>query len=518
MKRRSFLKYSSILSTPIIIGGIPIASIARNSMANLINNESDRVLVLIQLNGGNDGLSTLFPLDSYDNLANARTNIIIPENKLLPLGNNLALHPKMNDLKSLYDNAKINIIQNVGYPEQNRSHFRSSDIWHTGSEANQFLNSGWLGRFLDTQYPGYPSDYPNPNYLDPFALTIGSSVSETCQGFAGNFSMALVDPNNINQLSSPVNNEIASGCGSDQLNFLVNAIEKSNKYGDRMKEAFDAGNNLSTSYDNNNSLSSQLKTVARLISGGLKSKVYVVNIGGFDTHANQTLETEVENGKHAELLQNLSEAIFAFQEDLTKLGLGERVLGMTYSEFGRRIKSNFSLGTDHGDAAPLIVFGHCVNAGIIGQNPIITNDVAQNEGVQMENDFRSIYGSVLMDWFDVEESVVKELFTENFQYIPIANNCSLPSNVQDLSENHFQIKTFPNPMNDISQIQFSSEYEWIKISVYSNLGRELNVISNQKFTQGEHLVPIDLKNYPAGTYFVKVQSPKAQKTVTLIKM
>lgn len=518
MKRRSFLKYSSLISTPLILGGIPVASVARNGMAGMFNNESDRVLVLIQLNGGNDGLSTVFPLNSYDVLANVRPNIIVPESNLLGIESDLALHPSMTGVKSLYDNGKINIIQNVGYPEQNRSHFRSSDIWHSGSAATEFESTGWLGRYFDAQYPGYPAEYPNADQPDPFALTIGSAVTETCQGLAGNFSTTLVDPENIGQLGTPVNNEVASGCGADQLNFLVNAIEKSNDYGERMTEAYDLGTNLSTQYGDANRLANQLKTVARLISGGLQTKVYLVNLGGFDTHADQTEDGSPITGMHATLLQTLSDAISAFQDDITQLGFAERVLGMTYSEFGRRIRSNFSFGTDHGDAAPLIVFGNCVNAGVLGSNPEISNTVTQSEGVPMENDFRSIYGSVLIDWFQLPEDEVLNLFSGGFEYIPIANVCAAPSSIFDIAEEQIDILAYPNPTHDISYLEFETESDWIKLSLINNLGQQLKVISNKRFTEGSHKIEIDIREFPSGPYYVQLQSAKFQKSVPIVKI
>ncbi len=518
MKRRSFLKYSSLLSTPLILGGIPISSVARNSMAGLINDESDRVLVLIQLNGGNDGLATLFPMDAYDTLANVRPNIIIPESSLLPIEDTVSLHPSMGKVKEMYDDAKISVIQNVGYPEQNRSHFRSSDIWHSGSASNEFLTTGWLGRYMDGQYPGYPPEYPNSDFPDPFALTIGSAASETCQGLAGNFSMTLVDPENITQLSTPVNNDVASGCGADQLNFLVNAIEKSNEYGDRMTEAYDLGNNMSTAYPDENRLALQLRTVARLISGGLGTKVYVVSLGGFDTHADQTVEGDPEIGDHATLLATVSDAIYAFQDDLKQMGLADRVLGMTYSEFGRRIRSNASFGTDHGDAAPLILFGNCVNAGIMGSNPEISPSVEQNEGIPMETDFRSIYGSVLIDWFQAPEDQVSALFSGGFEYIPIVNQCEAPSSIFETEENNIEIKAYPNPTQDLTFVEFESESDWIRVSLLNTLGREVKVITNKKFAGGDHKIEVDLRDYPSGSYFVRLQSSKTQKSLPIVKI
>lgn len=514
MKRRSFLKYSSLFSTPLLIGGIPVASVARSALSGMINEESDRVLILVQLNGGNDGLSTIVPIDQYDVLANLRSNIIVPENNLLNIGDKNALHPSMIGMKDLYDNGKMTIIQNVGYPEQNRSHFRSLDIWHTGSAADEYYTTGWIGRYLDELYPGYPENYPNSEYTDPFAVTIGSVVSETCQGAMSNFSMTLVDPNNLSSLSSPVNNSLIEGCGSDQLAFITNAIEQTNEYGDRLKEAFELGNNLSSKYDEENNLAANLKTVARLISGGLQSKIYVVNLGGFDTHADQTVEGDPMTGTHANLLSILSSAISAFQDDIEKLGLKERVLGMTYSEFGRRIRSNFSLGTDHGDAAPLIVFGNCINAGIIGNNPQIDPNVTQDQAVEMEIDFRSIYGSVLIDWFDADENLVQSLFSNDFEYIPIVNVCSTSTGIQEpVNES---VRIYPNPSSDMLQVEFKND-SWARIEIIDNLGRSIKVVLEIK-QAGSHSIPININSFPPGNYFLRINEKERSTIKKFVKI
>lgn len=517
MKRRSFIKYTSLFSAPLMIGGFPISSIARSASAGMVNEESDRILILVQLNGGNDGLSMLTPLDQYDALANLRSNILVPQSKLLAIGNNLSFHPSMIGIRQLYDDAKIKIIQSVGYPEQNRSHFRSLDIWHAGSDANQYLNTGWLGRYLDSQYPGFPEQYPNEEYKDPFAITIGSVVSETCQGMASNFSMTLVDPNNLTQLSSPVNNSVAEGCGAAQLDFLVSAIEQTNEYGDRIQEAYDSGNNLSTKYNDNNRLSSQLKTVARLISGGLQSKIYIVNLGGFDTHADQVQGTDPHLGDHADLLATLSDAISAFQDDIERLNLKDRVLGMTYSEFGRRIRSNFSLGTDHGDAAPLILFGNCINAGITGQNPAFPGEISQNDAVPMQYDFRSVYGSVLMDWFGTEETVVKSIFTHDFQYLPITYDCALSSAVNEKEVVKSEVRIYPNPSSSSVTIEFQHEGGGVNLSLFDQTGRQIKS-GKLNLSSGLQQLPFDISYLPPGHYFVKIQTHKIMETQKFIKI
>lgn len=518
MKRRTFIKGSSLLAVPGLVGGVPVSSIARSSLNAIINGDSDRVLVLIQLTGGNDGLATVIPRDQQDNLAIVRDNIFIPEDKFLNITDEVALHPLMTGMADLYDNAKLKIIQSAGYPNQNRSHFRSMDIWNTASDSDQFLSTGWFGRYLSSQHPSYPEGFPNNDCPDPFAITLGSIVSETCQGETGNFSMALVDPENLTQLATPINNELAQGCGAHNLDFLVSSIEQTNQYGEVITAAYEKGNNLSDKYNEVDPLAQKLKTVARLISGGLQSKIYVVSLGGFDTHASQALEDDTTAGTHGELLRSLSDAICAFQEDLQRLNLEERVLGMTYSEFGRRIRSNASFGTDHGTAAPLMLFGSCVTAGITGDNPEISREVEQNEGVPMQHDFRSIYGSVLMDWFEATEEDIRELFDHDFQYIPMISGCE-SSDTNDVSLlEKLAFRVSPNPFANSITIKFNAENDPIKISVYDSVGSEIKVIMNKRLSIGEHSINFETHNLPAGAYFIRMQTGLAQKTVRVMKM
>jgi len=517
MKRRTFLKGSSAIAIPGMIGGLPVAALANHRLSSIINGDSDRVLVLVQLIGGNDGLSTLIPIDQLDNLAQVRSNMIIPESQILNLSDDIGFHPVMDGFKNLYEDGKMNIVQSVSYPDQDRSHFRSSDIWNTGSASDEFLNTGWVGRYLDNKFENYPANYPNADCPHPFALTIGSSVSETCQGIGGNFSLAITDPNNLNQLSSPTNNSLADGCASSNLDFLVTAIQQTNLYSEVITAIYDQGNNLSTKYGDDNNLAQSLKTVARLIAGGSETKVYVVSLGGFDTHANQVQGDNPTIGQHAELLQTLSDAICAFQDDLQLLGLEERVLGMTYSEFGRRIKSNDSFGTDHGTAAPLFIFGKCVQAGIIGNNPIVPPDAEINEGVPMQYDFRSIYGSVLIDWFEANETEVSGIFSSlNFQYLPIADSCNSVS-TNDSSNDEFDLSVMPNPFSNTFELSFENQDDWIKISVFNTIGSEVKTLVNKSLSKGLHKMRFDLNDEPAGAYFVRIQSKHHQKTIRVIK-
>ena len=518
MKRRIFLQTSSSISLPMLVGGLNITAITKSNLFNLIDEESDKVLVLINLIGGNDGLNTIIPLDQYDRLANVRANIIVPENELLPVNDKLAFHPEFGDMRTLYDNAKLGIIQNVGYPNQNRSHFRSSDIWATASDADEFLTSGWLGRFFDSQYLGYPEDYPNPETPDPIAITLGYVVSETCQGQSSNFSIAINDPDNLSLLQEPVNEEVPDTCYGSELSFVRNAIRQTNAYTESISKAADLGTNLSTNYNEEDSLAGQLKVVAQLISGGLCTKVFVVSIGGFDTHANQVNEGEPSNGGHANLLTRLSSAIFAFQDDMRLQGLEDKVIGMTFSEFGRRIRSNNSLGTDHGSAAPLFVFGKCVNPGILGDNPEIPQSVGNKDGVPMQFDFRSVYGSILMDWFGATENEVINYLFEDFTYIPIIAGCSVTSteNFEALVES--SIKLFPNPFENYTQLEFKTIKSHFRISLFDAMGSEIKVLVNRELNEGIHTVSIQGHDLPAGNYFVRIIGGNTQKTKIIQKI
>ena len=517
MKRRSFIKTGALLSTPLILGGVPVAAIQENLFSSFLSQDTDKILVLIQLNGGNDGLNCVIPKDQYSNLTVVRPQVIIPENNILDVTDSVGFHPSMASLKELFDEGKLSVVQSVGYPNQNRSHFRSTDIWHTASDADQFLDSGWLGRYLDKFNADYPANYPNEECPDPFALTIGSSVSETCQGTAGNFSLALVDPNNLSQLSTPINNELSEGCYSDKLDFLAKTIEQTNAYGEVIQNANDLGMNASTLYNEEDGLANKLKLVAKLIKGGLRTKIYVVSLGGFDTHADQVVENETTTGVHAALLQELSDAIYAFQDDLKAMDLEDRVAGMTYSEFGRRIRSNFSNGTDHGTAAPLIVFGSCVLPGIIGDNPEISVDVDNQEGLPMQYDFRSVYGSILTDWFKVDEDVVSEILLGDFQKINMIQDCAGPVATEDVQTNSLELNIYPNPADQKVNIDFRSKGESIKISIFDALGQEIRVLTNRRFTAGLHSLVFETHDLPSGVYFVRIQTDSGQKTKRVVK-
>lgn len=515
MKRRQFIQTGSLVSLPILLSGMEVTAVTRSSLFSLVNADDDKILVLIQLNGGNDGLNMVIPMDQYSGLTSVRGNLVLPESSVLSLTDLTGLHPKMTGLHTLFQEEKLAVIQSVGYPDQNRSHFRSTDIWTTASESDEYLTTGWLGRYLDLKYPGYPIGYPNDEHKDPFAITLGTVVSETCQGPSSNFSFALVNEASIRIIEDTVAAPADPGCYGSELDFIKTSIKQSNDYASQVLQAFDQGNSTATYPDSN--LARQLQTVAGLISGGLKTKIYVVSIGGFDTHANQVLIGDTENGNHATLLQTVSDAVYAFMKDLESLGAHERVMGMTFSEFGRQIRANNSFGTDHGTAAPLFVFGSCVDSKVFGQNPEIDNEIAPQEGVPMQFDFRSVYATMLVKWLGASEDEVRQVLYNDFTIIPFIKGCEQSSGVADV-QSTFDVTVSQNPASDQVRISWNSLGGTARITIFNATGALVETVMERTLSAGEQNVPVQVSHYTPGSYFVFIQEGNRARTVKWIKM
>jgi uncharacterized protein (DUF1501 family) len=329
------------------------------------------------------------------------------------------LHPAMTGMQTLYDHGKLCVVQGVSYPSPNLSHFRATDIWLTASDAGQVLSSGWLGRYLTNEWPGYPSGYPNQDMPDPPAIQIGSVVSLGFQGPSQSTAITIQDPNTFYQLvsgsSSGGQDETPPTAAGLELSFIRQVAAQSISFASRVKAAADKAQNRSTLYPaaGQNSLADQLKIVARLIAGGLKTRIYLVNLGGFDTHSNQVVATDPTTGVHATLLGKLAAAVQAFTDDLEILGCDHRVIGMTFSEFGRRVASNASLGTDHGTTAPVFLFGTMVQPGVMGSNPNLSDLSGGN--LKVQTDFRTVYAAILSQWFGADQAGMDAVLLKNFQ-------------------------------------------------------------------------------------------------------
>ncbi len=509
MKRRTFFKRSMPLTLPLWVGGFPI-NVSGHSLFDSLAataGETDRVLVLIQLNGGNDGLNTIIPLDQYQNLSKVRTNVLIPENQVLSLNGKLGLHPSMTGMLELSNQDKLCIVQSVGYPNPNLSHFRSTDIWTSASSAEEIVNSGWLGRYLEQKFEGFPEGYPNEEMPDPLSLTIGPIVSTTCQGPVNNMGLAITSTEAFSQLLTGGVDEAPDTPAGHELIYVRQIIQQTQVYLETIQNAASKASNLSSFYPEpgQNNLADQLKIVAQLIAGGLQTKVYIVNIGGFDTHANQVDQGNSLQGAHADLLNRLSEAVFAFQDDLEKLGVEDQVLGMTFSEFGRRIGSNSSFGTDHGAAAPQFLFGTNVNPIILGQNPQIPSQVGPQDNVPMQYDFRSLYASILADWFEVTGEDLQNVMFEEFQHLPIIGRIT---DIPEPPDSSLSLYNYPNPFVGRTTIRFESKGVPLQLSIFNGQGAQIQEITNRTYSPGTHEIPFDSGELAAGVYFLRLQDTK----------
>ena len=434
MNRRKFLGNSALFSVPLMIKGIPVfaGDAALHPFLQALTAPAancGKILVVIQMNGGNDGLNMVIPLDRYTELNSARPTLMLPSASVLPLNGTTTtgLHPAMTGLRDMFNEGKVNLVQGVSYPNPNFSHFQAQDIWFTGASTLPTPDTGWLGRQLDATYPGFPDGYPNATNPDPVAIQIGGAMPLALQG--PNINMAYNAPNpaalvNVATASpapAPVNDH------GTELTFLRMMKDQSNAYSTRIGAAYNAQATLSSMYPaSGNTLSNQLKIVARLIGGGLVTTVYIVNHpDSFDTHVNQVVLGDTTTGGHANSLSKLSVAIAAFQNDITLMNKADKVTGMTFSEFGRRVISNASAGTDHGSGAPVIFFGAGVNGGVTGTSPVLPATSNGNTQVPLQYDFRQLYASVMQDWLCMTSAESQTVLNGVYTTIPIFNGVVL---------------------------------------------------------------------------------------------
>lgn len=511
MKRRNFIKTAGLAGIPILLDRLPVRALNPESlwsaMASAATN-TDHVLVIVQLVGGNDGLNTIVPLDKYSVLNAARGNVLIPESKLLKATGHdtIGFHPAFSGMKNLFAEGKMQIIQNVGYPQQNYSHFRSTDIWMSASDADKTVPSGWTGRYLNYEYSNYPVGYPNTDMPDPLGIQIGGFLSLNLMGPSASMGMAISNPNDVFTKTTGIPDAAPATNAGIQLEYVRQVAQQTGKYTTVVNAA---ANKVSTqqSYPANNDLAAQLKVVAKLIAGGLKTRVYIVSIGGFDTHSVQTDKTNKETGVHAELLKKTSEAISSFVADCEYLGIADRVLGMTMSEFGRRIKSNDSQGTDHGSAAPVFMFGKPVKGNtILGSNPVIPTQVGVEDNLAMEYDFRSIYSTVLQDWFCLSENTAEQILMKPFSKLDILKNPCSTASIREKNQmaGKAVLQCYPSPFTSSTTVSYYTNGEYLQVELFDYHGHKLLTIADQVVPKGQYEQYLNLEHLAAGNYYVRL--------------
>lgn len=405
--RRDFMLRMGIggAAASFTMGNTSISAYANHSMfSSLRDIETDRILVLIQLTGGNDGLNTVVPI-SNDIYYQNRPSLSISANDTVKLNNDFGLHPALNGFEDIWGDGNLGIIHGVGYPDPTLSHFRSTDIWATGSGADDYLNTGWIGRTMGETHPNYalnPPDYP-------LVVQLGKSSSVLMQGPVGPMGMNILSDSIFARLADGGSiydeQDVPSSIYGQELAFARTISNDSYEYASIISDAMSGVSN-SVDYPNNNELSDTISQVARMIKGGMKTHIYLVGLGGFDTHTNQ--ET-----RHGQLMEKLGGAMRAFYDDLQASGDADRVLMMTFSEFGRRIGENSSNGTDHGAAAPVIVMGNGVAGGFYGTESDLGN-TSGGGNVVHTTDFRKVYSSVLRNWLELDVDTTSAVFGGNF--------------------------------------------------------------------------------------------------------
>jgi uncharacterized protein (DUF1501 family) len=527
MKRRQFFKHSipAAVTLPALINGFSVK--AHTSASPLVQalmsatTETDKVLVLVRLDGGNDGLNMVIPIEFYSGYFNARKNIAIPQNKILALNgvSKTGLHPSMTGMQTLYNEGKLSIIQAVGYPTPNFSHFRATDIWMTASDSEQLLSTGWVGRYLGSEFPGYPEGYPTMQMPDPLAIQIGAIPTTAFQGPGFNMGINITNPTSFYDFLNGVEDPVPDTPWGKELKYIRIIARQTELYSMAIKAAAE---NVPTqgSYPANNDLAQQLRIVARLVKGGLKTRVYMVSTGGFDTHSSQVNTLDTTTGTHAQLMRKVSDAIKSFMDDLKNMGVDDRVIGMTFSEFGRRIKSNGSLGTDHGAAAPVFVFGKNVRSGIVGVNPSIPANSSVNDNIPFQYDFRSIYSSLLKQWFCVDASNLQSIMLKNFQEIHLAINSACASTgIDDVLDQDGKdlIINYPNPFVESTQITYRTRGGHTLVHVIDPLGRVIKTLADKVHAPGTYNVTFDSGQLPTGVYYARFQNGSIQQVRPMLK-
>ena len=413
MKRIDFLKKSLLFAgSSLVLPRFIHPIIAQNSQRTLRDAFNNKTVVIINLSGGNDGLNTIIPYtnDIYYQL---RPNIGIPADQVLPLSESLGLHPNMSSLMPSWNNGNLAVLENVGYSAQNLSHFRSTDIWRSGSNSSEVISTGWIARFIEEILPDVHSNPPE----DPAAFQIGNSNTLQLTGNGGMPGVLVEDPETFYQLVNEtyddptLDENFEMTAGREEVDFIRQISALSFNYADVIQEASVNGQNTE-SYANNTP-GKYLKIIAKLISGGMYSPFYLVHHGGFDNHADQP-----EN--HAGLLERLATAMATFKTDLQNQGMDEDVLVITTSEFGRRTFENGANGTDHGSSAPHLVLGNNLAGGIFGGDPDLVN-LDNNENLLHNIDYRQVYSSLITEWFGYGNEIVSNVFSQNFDPLGIIN-------------------------------------------------------------------------------------------------
>ncbi len=393
--RREFIQNSLVFLSGVTFAPAFLARMVSIGMAPASLTEQ-RILVVVQLGGGNDGLNTVVPYRMAPYYRN-RHRLAIPSKRVLPLDDTVGLNPALEDLKALYDDGKVAIVQGVGYPNPSRSHFRSMDIWHTARPASKNTDSGWLGRFLDRTRPnGTPSvqgiqfGFSRNLALEGQTHHVTTILDTRLMGWqpipTEQTEREAERQTLLRALKYPDRNDATEYVTHITMDLLASSAT--------VQQAAQRGRTRANYPPT--SFGRQLQSTAALILGGMPSMIYYTHLDGFDTHVNQ-------QGRHERLLEELGRGLRAFFEDIGRSRYRARILVLLFSEFGRRLEENASGGTDHGTVNPVILLGDTIQPGLHGKHPSLERDNLDEIGdPRYRIDFRSVYATILQHWFKTD--------------------------------------------------------------------------------------------------------------------
>ncbi len=507
--RRSFLQALGLVGGgSMMLNGMTLTASRPSPLAAALSeSETDRILILIRLKGGNDGLNTIVPIYDFDNYSNLRPTLRFNQNDLINLSPDLGMPNFMGSLESLWGNGAMKVVQGVGYGNQNLSHFAGSDIW-ASTDLNNSTQSGWLGRYFEGLYPDYIINPPEV----PAAVQIGSIGNLIFDGDSGNYAFSVANPNQLEAIAESGTfhdmQNLPDCTYGDQLQFMRGTTNTTYTYAGTIHDAFSNSSNA-VEY-NEQGLGRQMGIVARMIKGNLGTKVYMVTLGGFDTHANQ-------EELHQQLLADLADSVKLFYDDLASTGHDQNVLCMTISEFGRRPDENGSNGTDHGAAAPLFLFGAGLNGnGFIGDHPSLTAlDFVGNliPGI----DFRQVYATVMKEWLCIDPTVVDNtLLGQTYETLSLGLTCESepPPGPGPTFLTHFVIY---DEATKIKLINPSAQH--VVIELFDILGRRISTLVNDVLMEGEYEFDVRQKanvNLSSAQYIYRINAGGQNYSKSLI--
>lgn len=481
--RRNFFKALGFAGAgSFMLGKMHISAAPHSPIAGaLATGHTDRVLVIVRLKGGNDGLNTIVPVNQYSVYANKRPSLKIPLSETFNLSAEYAMPKFMNALQPLWAEGKMKVVHGVGYQHQNLSHFRSADIWASGTDEEQTLNSGMLGRYYATQNPDFLTNPPE----EPLAIQVGSVGNLLFTGDDNtNYAFSVADPQQLYNLAQKGwlhdMDNLPECLYGEQLGFLRGITNSTFIYAGVINQAYTEGAN-SVGYDNT-TLSKQFAMVARLIKGGLGTKIYLITLDGFDTHAEQP-------DTHQELLTDLAHGISSFYKDLKPAGREGDVLCMTISEFGRRVDQNASQGTDHGAAAPVLLFGGGLNgSGFVGEHPSLSQ-LDQAGNMIFDTDYRQPYATVLEQWLCIDgQAVDNALLGVHHQRLELGLTCI--TSISEQTRKEFIHKPLYAPEGEV-YIEFVLERpNKVLVQLCNIMGQHIVDLSNRYMAPGTHRVAV----------------------------